>query len=101
MTDHQTRLGRTAAFAAALSTLVLAAPVATAQERTEFRVAWSIYVGWMPWGYMSDSGIMDKWADKYGIDVEIVHNTVIGPPSASEDATGLVLYREAGDPTAV
>ena len=45
---------------------------ATAQERTEFKVAWSIYVGWMPWGYLEDSGIMDKWADRYGIDVEIV-----------------------------
>ncbi len=45
---------------------------AMAQEKTEFRVAWSIYVGWMPWGYLEDSGIMDKWADKYEIDVEIV-----------------------------
>lgn len=45
---------------------------AIAQEKTEFRVAWSIYVGWMPWGYLEDSGIMDKWAEKYGIDVEIV-----------------------------
>ena len=45
---------------------------AYAQEKTEFKVAWSIYVGWMPWGYLEDSGIMDKWADKYGIDVEIV-----------------------------
>ena len=45
---------------------------AIAQEKTEFRVAWSIYVGWMPWGYLEDSGIMDKWADQYGIDVEIV-----------------------------
>jgi NitT/TauT family transport system substrate-binding protein len=43
-----------------------------AQEKTEFRIAWSIYVGWMPWGYLSDSGIMDKWAEKYGISVEIV-----------------------------
>lgn len=43
-----------------------------AQEKTEFRIAWSIYVGWMPWGYLSDSGIMDKWADKYGISVDIV-----------------------------
>ncbi|WP_300060559.1 putative urea ABC transporter substrate-binding protein [uncultured Roseobacter sp.] len=43
-----------------------------AQEKTEFKVAWSIYVGWMPWGYLEESGIMDKWADKYGIDVEIV-----------------------------
>ncbi|MFK7746194.1 MAG: putative urea ABC transporter substrate-binding protein [Roseobacter sp.] len=48
------------------------ATAATAQEKSEFKVAWSIYVGWMPWGYLEDSGIMDKWADKYGIDVEIV-----------------------------
>lgn len=51
---------------------LLMATSAVAQERTEFKVAWSIYVGWMPWGYLEDSGIMDKWADKYGIDVEIV-----------------------------
>lgn len=59
-----------AAAAAALA-LATTAP-ALAQEKTEFRVAWSIYVGWMPWGYLEDSGIMDKWAEKYGIDVEIV-----------------------------
>ncbi len=57
--------------ATALALGVLAAPLA-AQEKTEFKLAWSIYVGWMPWGYLEDSGIMDKWADKYGIDVEIV-----------------------------
>ncbi|MBM7068391.1 putative urea ABC transporter substrate-binding protein [Actibacterium sp. 188UL27-1] len=51
---------------------LLASAPAIAQEKTEFKVAWSIYVGWMPWGYMEDSGIMDKWAEKYGIDVEIV-----------------------------
>ena len=45
---------------------------AQAEEKSEFKVAWSIYVGWMPWGYLESSGIMDKWADKYGIDVEIV-----------------------------
>ncbi|MEC9348008.1 MAG: putative urea ABC transporter substrate-binding protein [Pseudomonadota bacterium] len=49
----------------------LAAP-AMAEKKTSFRVAWSIYVGWMPWGYMQDSGIMAKWARKYGIEVEIV-----------------------------
>ncbi len=43
-----------------------------AEEKTEFKLAWSIYVGWMPWGYLETSGIMDKWADKYDIDVEIV-----------------------------
>jgi NitT/TauT family transport system substrate-binding protein len=45
---------------------------AQAEKKDSFRVAWSIYVGWMPWGYMEDSGIMDKWAAKYSIDVEIV-----------------------------
>ncbi|KCV81039.1 ABC transporter substrate-binding protein [Actibacterium atlanticum] len=58
---------------AAASVLALAAATPTfAEEKTEFKVAWSIYVGWMPWGYLETSGIMDKWADKYGIDVEIV-----------------------------
>jgi len=56
----------------ALTAGVLMAGAASAQEKTDFRVAWSIYVGWMPWGYLETSGIMDKWAEKYGIDVEIV-----------------------------
>ncbi|WP_323770194.1 putative urea ABC transporter substrate-binding protein [Antarctobacter sp.] len=60
-------------FVAACAALALAAAApATAQEKTDFRVAWSIYVGWMPWGYLDESGIMDKWAEKYGITVEIV-----------------------------
>ncbi|MCV6593683.1 MAG: lipid kinase, partial [Silicimonas sp.] len=58
-------------LAAALA-LSLTPGLADAQEKDSFKVAWSIYVGWMPWGYLEDSGIMDKWADKYGIDVEIV-----------------------------
>lgn len=60
--------------ASALSLGVLAATLgpAMAEEKSDFRLAWSIYVGWMPWGYLEDSGIMDKWAEKYGITVEIV-----------------------------
>jgi NitT/TauT family transport system substrate-binding protein len=46
-----------------------AGPVAA---KDKYRVAWTIYVGWMPWDYAASSGIMKKWADKYGIDVEIV-----------------------------
>jgi NitT/TauT family transport system substrate-binding protein len=60
-------------FAAVIAGVIgLTAPAAMAEEKTEFKVAWSIYVGWMPWGYLETSGIMDKWADKYGIDIEIV-----------------------------
>ncbi|MGG7566041.1 putative urea ABC transporter substrate-binding protein [Rhodovulum sp. DZ06] len=61
-----------AALGALLLSTALGGAPAMAEEKTEFRIAWSIYVGWMPWGYLEDSGIMDKWADKYGIDVEIV-----------------------------
>ncbi|MEM0922031.1 MAG: putative urea ABC transporter substrate-binding protein [Pseudomonadota bacterium] len=60
-----------ATLTAAALALGLVLPAA-AEEKTEFKLAWSIYVGWMPWGYLEDSGIMDKWAEKYGIDVEIV-----------------------------
>ncbi|MEL6582819.1 MAG: putative urea ABC transporter substrate-binding protein [Pseudomonadota bacterium] len=63
---------KTSLIALATAAALIAPHAALAQEKTEFRVAWSIYVGWMPWGYLEDSGIMDKWADKYGIDVEIV-----------------------------
>ena len=45
---------------------------ALAEEKNDFKVCWSIYVGWMPWGYIQDSGIMKKWADKYGITVDVV-----------------------------
>jgi NitT/TauT family transport system substrate-binding protein len=44
---------------------------AAAAEKTSFKVAWSIYVGWMPWDYAQQSGILKKWADKYGIKIEL------------------------------
>ena len=60
-------------LSAVVATAALFSPaLSAAEEKTQFKVAWSIYVGWMPWGYLESSGIMDKWADKYGIDVEIV-----------------------------
>jgi NitT/TauT family transport system substrate-binding protein len=44
---------------------------AWAAEKTSFKVAWSIYVGWMPWDYANQSGILKKWADKYGIKIQL------------------------------
>jgi len=61
-----------ATLLAAALTLPLSIPSAQAEVKTDFKVCWSIYVGWMPWGYLQDSGLMKKWADKYGISVEIV-----------------------------
>ncbi|HXK55601.1 MAG TPA: lipid kinase, partial [Gammaproteobacteria bacterium] len=42
-----------------------------AQATGSFRVAWSHYTGWEPWGYAEHSGILKKWADKYGIDIQL------------------------------
>lgn len=56
----------------ALPLAITSGSPALSEEKKEFKVCWSIYVGWMPWGYLQDSGIMKKWADKYEIDVEIV-----------------------------
>jgi NitT/TauT family transport system substrate-binding protein len=44
---------------------------AAAAEKQSFKIAWSIYVGWMPWDYANESGILKKWADKYGIKIEL------------------------------
>ena len=51
--------------------LVVLAQPAQAAPKTSFKVAWSIYVGWMPWDYAQQSGILKKWADKYGIKIEL------------------------------
>lgn len=53
-----------------LAASVLAAPSTFAKE--SFNVCWSIYVGWMPWGYGADAGIVEKWADKYNIEINVV-----------------------------
>jgi NitT/TauT family transport system substrate-binding protein len=55
------------------STLLMGAltsPMSFAKD--DFKICWSIYVGWMPWEYGATSGIVDKWADKYDIDIEVV-----------------------------
>jgi NitT/TauT family transport system substrate-binding protein len=44
---------------------------AWAAPKKEFNIAWSIYVGWMPWPYAAEAGIVKKWADKYGITVAV------------------------------
>lgn len=37
----------------------------------KFNVCWSHYTGWEPWQYAQDSGILKKWADKQGIEIEL------------------------------
>ncbi|MCU9948438.1 putative urea ABC transporter substrate-binding protein [Pseudomonas sp. PDM13] len=42
-----------------------------AAQKDSFNVCWTIYAGWMPWEYGATQGIVDKWAKKYGIDIQV------------------------------
>ncbi len=53
----------------ALSTALLSSPTFA---KDDFKICWSIYVGWMPWAYGAEEGIIKKWADKYDINIDVV-----------------------------
>jgi NitT/TauT family transport system substrate-binding protein len=55
----------------ALCLMALLGLAGAAQAAERYRVAWSHYTGWEPWGYAERAGILKKWADKYGIDIEL------------------------------
>ena len=55
-----------AGLAAVISLTSHAAP------KTDFSVCWTIYAGWMPWEYGAAEGIVDKWAKKYDINIDVV-----------------------------
>ncbi|ODR88583.1 putative urea ABC transporter substrate-binding protein [Sinorhizobium alkalisoli] len=65
------RFGFRALSAALGLSLTLLAGGTQAEPKKEFNIAWTIYVGWMPWPYAADAGIVEKWADKYGITINI------------------------------
>ena len=57
---------------AVVSLVTLASTPSFAASRTDFKVCWTIYAGWMPWGEPKTQGIVSKWAKKYGINVDVV-----------------------------
>lgn len=62
----------TTALTLALAILAGTASAPADAESRKFEIAWSIYVGWMPWAYIDDKGILDRWADKYDIEIDLV-----------------------------
>ena len=52
------RIGIASAFTAIA--MLSAVASAHAEAKKEFNIAWSIYVGWMPWLYAVDAGIVKK-----------------------------------------
>lgn len=69
-------LGKLGTAVLIAGSLMLAAcsqgPDPKTQPKTEFTIGWSIYAGWMPWPYAQQAGIVKKWADKYGITINLV-----------------------------
>ncbi|MGH7788112.1 MAG: putative urea ABC transporter substrate-binding protein [Candidatus Binatia bacterium] len=59
------------ASAACAAALTIPFAGAEAASKKEFNIAWTIYVGWMPWAYAAENGIVKKWADKYGITIDV------------------------------
>lgn len=57
-------------FAALLLTLTFSSFSVAATD--SFKICWSIYVGWMPWGYGAEQKIVEKWAKKYDLNIEVV-----------------------------
>ena len=55
-----------------LSALLLATGALPAADNPRsFTVGWSVYVGWNPYQYMARSGILKKWADKFGVSIKV------------------------------
>ncbi len=56
-----------------LTTLAVALvlQVSAAAQKPTFTVGWSVYVGWNPYYYMAKSGILKRWADKYGVAIKV------------------------------
>lgn len=78
---------RSLTAAACSALIVLAATSANAvEDDKKFSLAWSIYVGYMPWSFMDESGIMDKWADKYDIEVDITQ--------VNDYIQGIIMYTD-------
>ncbi len=70
MKQMKKHLSRVVAAAAVVLSMVTVAPQAKAETPT-FTVGWSVYAGWNPYFYMQKSGILKKWADKYGIAIKV------------------------------
>src|SRR5260370_7816367 len=51
--------------------LFLLLTTSAAAQKPTFTVGWSIYAGWTPYHYLVKSGILKKWADKYGVTIKV------------------------------
>src|ERR1700722_6506574 len=65
------RVSRRLFFALLILVCGMVHSVSAAAAPPTFTVGWSVYAGWNPYFYMAKSGILKKWADKYGIVIKV------------------------------
>src|ERR1700749_3958908 len=51
--------------------LALAGSLSAAGSAPTFTLGWSAYLRWDPYYYMAKSGMLKKWADKYGVNIKV------------------------------
>lgn len=76
--NRLSRLAARVTTLCAIGCLVAFSLPAVGESKKSFNVCWTIYAGWVPWGYVDSSGIIDKWARKYGIDIRITQINDVG-----------------------
>src|SRR5271170_2175635 len=65
------RVSRRLFFALMILVCGLGHSVSAAAAPPTFTVGWSVYAGWNPYFYMAKSGILKRWADKYGVVIKV------------------------------
>jgi NitT/TauT family transport system substrate-binding protein len=54
-----------------MALMVMGLAIPAHGEVPTFTLGWSVYAGWNPYFYMAKSGILKKWADKYGVAIRV------------------------------
>jgi NitT/TauT family transport system substrate-binding protein len=65
------RLGKWLPWSGTIAACAVFLSSAIGAEKPSFTVAWSVYAGFDPYPYMGSSGILSKWADKYGVSIKL------------------------------
>jgi NitT/TauT family transport system substrate-binding protein len=55
----------------AIAVMLLVGFTVTVGAAQTYRIAWSHYTGWEPWELARHTGILDKWAKKYDITIQL------------------------------
>ena len=59
------------AFILVIAMTIAAFGQTAAAAPATFTIGWSVYAGWNPYFYMARSGILKRWADKYGVVIKV------------------------------